>query len=157
MRLSALFILIFALFVAPPPARAVCVSSPIARLRAGPGLEYRVTWTVGQYMPLQQIGKNKSGSWLQVQDIDGEKHWISREMVSNKIRCVAVKAKVANLRKGPGNKFAISDYPTADRYTPFRQLQRDGEWLQVQDEYRDTFWIADNQVWWPVTRMTLKF
>jgi SH3-like domain-containing protein len=152
------FVLLICVIVSvcgPELARALCVTAPIAKLRAGPSVDHRVTWTVGQYMPLREIGKK--GSWYQVQDMDGEKHWIHRESVSTKIQCVAVKAKVATLRKGPGRKFPASEIPTVDKYTPFLKIQREGDWLQVQDEYRETYWVADNQVWWPVTRMAIKF
>ena len=127
----------------------------MARLRAGPSAKQRVTWTVGQYMPLKEIGKK--GMWYQVQDLDGQTHWISKSLVTAKFQCVAVKSKIANLRKGPGKKFPATELATADRYTPFRQVQREGEWLLVQDEYKGTYWVADAQMWWPVSRVSLKF
>ena len=139
----------------PAFALALCVTQPLTSLRAGPGSDHRVTWIVGQYMPLKEI--TRKGSWIQVQDMDGEKHWVASAAVSSRLQCVAVKSKIAKLRKGPGSRFPESELATADKYTPFLKVNREGDWIQVQDEYRETFWVSDKSMWWPVTRMTLTF
>lgn len=152
-------ILLFAfLYIVVPSfasANALCVTSERANLRAGPGTNQKITWTVGRYMPLKRV-EAKNG-WVKVTDLDGETHWIVSSAVSSRIQCVVVKKSFANLRRAPATNAAPADIPLADRYTPFKKIERDGAWLQVEDSYRLRYWVNDTNMWWPVTRSALKF
>lgn len=149
-----LFFLAFALpnFVR---ANALCVTSERANLRAGPGTNQKITWTVGRYMPLKRV--EARGGWIKVQDLDGETHWVVASSVSSKIQCVVVKKSFANLRRGPASSSPAADIPFADRYTPFKKVERDGAWLQIEDSYKLRSWVNDTNMWWPVTRTAIKF
>ncbi len=134
---------------------ALCVSVERANLRANPSTNAKITWTVGRYMPLLQTGSK--GGWVKVQDLDGETHWILGSNVSGRIQCVVVKSKFTNLRTKPTTGAPLADITLADRYTPFKKLQREEAWLQVEDEMKEKYWIIDSGVWWPVKRSSLNF
>ena len=136
-------------------ADPVCVSAEKAILRTGPGTEHAVSWVVGKYMPFMKVG-SKNG-WAQVQDVDGEKHWVLASMLTASFPCVVVKAKFANLRKQPGLKAPASEFPYADKYTAFKKIGREGAWIQVMDEYKEKFWINETTVWQPMKRLNITF
>jgi SH3-like domain-containing protein len=133
----------------------VCVSKANVTLRRGPGEKYAATWTVPKYMPFLQI--DKKGKWVKVRDLDGESHWVRRDKVSQRMSCLVVKARVAHLRKGPGSQEPIADLSTVDKYTPFRKLDRDGEWLKVRDDVAGVYWIHEDSVWIPMVHSRVEF
>ncbi len=106
-------------------------------------------------MPLLQTGSK--GGWVKVQDMDGETHWILGSNVSGRIQCVVVKSKFANLRTKPSTSAPLADLTLVDRYTPFKKLQREEAWLQVEDEMKEKYWLSDAYVWWAVKRSSVKF
>ena len=136
-------------------ADAVCVTIPKANLRKGPGTNFPVSWTVGQNMPFLRL--EQKGPWSKVRDLDGVTHWITSKSVSAKYSCAVVKTKVARLRKAPDIKADSADIETADRYTPFKKIERDGEWLLVQDDYRGEYWVNESNVWIPMVRKAVAF
>jgi len=136
-------------------ADPVCVSVERANLRKGPGTQFPVSWTVGQFMPLNKI--DQKGAWYKVEDLDREVHWISSSMVSTRFSCVVVRRKIASLRQGAGSGFPVTEPSFADKYTPFKKTDRDGAWIQVEDEYKGKFWVNENQVWIPVMRARISF
>jgi SH3-like domain-containing protein len=137
------------------PAEPVCVVRPHVSLRKGPGKEFGVSWAVPKYMPLLKI--DKKGAWFKVQDLEGENHWVSATSVSKKTMCAVVKTKTAKLRQGPGPEHPLAELSSVDRYTPFRKIDRDGEWIQVKDDFNGTYWVHETNVWIPVVRSKLSF
>jgi SH3-like domain-containing protein len=136
-------------------AQPVCVTSARAPMRKGPGTQFPVTWSVGQNMPLLKI--SQKGGWVQVQDVDGDTHWISASSVSARNSCVVVKARSAPLRSGPGSNHPLSEITFADRYTPFKKVDRDGPWIKLQDDYKGTYWVYETNVWIPVMKARISF
>lgn len=134
-------------------ADPVCVTAERANLRAGPGADKRVTWQVGKFMPL--VVMSEQNGWFQVKDVDGEMHWISSNLVSGGGHCLVVSARVAILRRAAGAKSLASDIPFAEKYTTFRKIGREDEWIQVMDPYREKFWINEKLVWAPLKNMRL--
>ncbi|MCC7402840.1 MAG: SH3 domain-containing protein [Bdellovibrionales bacterium] len=130
-------------------ARALCVDAWEANLRKGPGGKYPVTWTVGKFTPLIKV--DKSGGWTQVEDQDGEKHWVLSSLVTTAYQCVSVKEATANLRSGPGTTYPSLHYGSADKYTPFKRVDLKDDWYQVEDELGLRFWVHNSTVWRPVT------
>ncbi len=126
-------------------AHALCVSADLANLRGGPGKKYKLTWTVGKYMPLLKVGYKKG--WYRVKDIDGAVHWVHQSLVSKRFKCVAVKSKKVNLRTGPGTKFSYAAYQSADRYFPFKKINHRNEWLQLIDASGNKVWAHENTLW----------
>lgn len=135
-------------------AQAVCVQAKTAILRKGPGTSFPVTWTVGQHMPFLRIAE-KNG-WAEVKDLDGQVHWVKASALTTKFQCGVVKARQAKLRRGTGSK-APASIESADRYTPFRKVDRDGSQVLVQDEYKAEYWIAENALWSPTTKTQVSF
>lgn len=131
-------------------ANGLCVSEYQTRLRAEPSGSARVTWVVGRFMPLIEL--DRKGSWIKVQDVDGETHWASASEVTSKERCVVVKSSQAALRQSPSKKAPLADLAAVDRYTAFRRLDAEPEdWYWVEDEVGARYWILAKDVWRPVT------
>lgn len=147
--------LIFTLAPAFANAEAVCVQTKTAILRKGPGTSFPVTWTVGQNMPFLRLSE-KAG-WSEVKDLDGQVHFVSSRVLSAKFQCGVVKAKVAKIRRDGGKAPASTSLETADRYTPFRKVDRDGSQILVQDEYKAEYWIAESALWTPAVRTQVAF
>lgn len=137
------------------PADPVCVTSEKANLRKGPGVSFPVSWEVGQNMPLDRVGKK--GGWVQVKDLDGETHWITSSSVSPKVNCLVVRTKMAALHQAAGARAPASDLAFADRYTPFKKVDREDAWIQVQDDHGAKFWINETNVWIPVMHSRVEF
>lgn len=141
-----LIMVLFIVLLADFSAEALCVSSKRANLRSGPGTNFDKTWEVFQYMPLRKL--KKKGSWYHVQDVEGDKHWISSKLVTSKYRCAVVKVDRANLRVGPGGNFKLNKkYPAAEKYASFRFLKSSGKWCQLKDEYGEKVWVFRKLVW----------
>ncbi len=132
----------------------LCVTTDRANLRKGPGPNFKITWTVGKFMPLKKI--SRQGAWYKVEDVDNETHWIQVSAVSEVLSCVVVKARTAVLRQAATVSSTPAEFTVVDRYTPFKKLDRSGEYIQVANEY-ESFWIKDSAVWYPVNKMTLTF
>ena len=137
------------------PAFSLCVIQDRANLRAGPGKRYKKTWTVGKYTPLILV-KYRRG-WYKVKDMDGQIHWIYSGLASQKTKCMSVKVRKANIRKGPGINHAQVAYKSVDRYTPLRKLNKKGAWYQVADSAGTKFWIHERNVWRPITVSKVSF
>lgn len=137
------------------PIEPVCVVKSGANLRRGPGAKFPVTWTVPRYMPLLKVANH--GPWLKVQDLEGESHWIAKSAISKKLTCAVVKTKTAKLREGPGVEHPLAGLSSVDRYTPFQKIDRDGEWVQVKDDYGAKYWVHETNVWIPVSRTHISF
>lgn len=135
--------------------KAVCVTSKTVQLRAAPNKKAAVTWQVGKYMPLKKISE-KSG-WLQVEDVDGERHWVQKSAVSEKIVCAVVKSTQATLRQRPSGSAPAIESGAVDKYTPFKRVGREDSWVQLEDEYKTRSWANEKLLWWPVTRSSVHF
>ncbi len=130
-------------------AEALCVSAGKAVLRAGPGTQYRETWTVGKFMPLKF--KSQKGSWYEVSDLDGKSHWVFAGAVTEDFSCVAVKVPYVLLRQGPGENSLPASFKIADKYFPYKKLRREDEWIELEDDFGGQYWVKDTFVWWPVS------
>ncbi len=124
---------------------ALCVNASVANLRNGPGTKYKKTWEVFKYMPLKKIGKK--GKWYRVRDVDGDIHWIHRDLVTTKFKCAVVKADTANIRTGPGKRYKKTELSPAIRYDTFKVLKFKGKWVRVVDEFGDKGWIFRKLLW----------
>lgn len=147
-----LFILITCHGFAESP---VCVTAPKATMRAEPNSKSPVTWVVTQNMPLMRL--EKKGSWTHVEDVDGEKHWISSSAVTGRVACAVIRSKTARLRTAPGSTAPLAEMPIADKYTPFRRIGGESDFVQVQDDYGEQYWVTDKSIWYPVTKMQIHF
>lgn len=136
-------------------AQGLCVKVVEANLRSSPDPNSPITWTVGKFTPLVRL--EKKGAWYKVEDQDGDQHWVSARFVTTQYQCVSVRGKTANLRAGPGTEFPIAAYATADKYWPFKRIDRREDWYQVEDDFGNSFWVHDSAVWRPVTVSRIGF
>ena len=99
----------------------------------------------------------RKGPWSKVEDLEGEEHWIKTSDLTNKIRCVVVKTNIATLRRDPTSSSVPIDLKTVDRYTPFKRIANDREWVQVEDETGRQAWLHESQIWKPVNIQSITF
>lgn len=146
-------LLLFTLGMLPAEAWALCVTTSRANLRAGPGSKHAITWSVPKYTPLIEV--KRVGSWYQIEDMDGELHWVYGKNVTTRMVCVSVKVASAKLRKAPGGDPA--SIPDVDRYTPFQRVDIQGEWYEVVASWGESYWIHESTVWRPVRISKVQF
>lgn len=136
-------------------AQAVCAKGYIS-LRRGPGENFPFSWKVARYMPFVRL-ENKAG-WSKLQDLDGVVHWARSSEVTTEDRCVVVRSNVANLRSEPSRSSnPPKEIKTADRYTPFKRLFSQDDWIQVEIEGGAPVWIHEGNVWKPVVVQSFNF
>jgi SH3-like domain-containing protein len=134
-------------------AWALCVSTGTTNLRSEPSSKAKITWVAGQYTPLVELSRR--GSWIEVQDMDGRKHWVYNTNVTSKYVCVSVRTGTAKVRTSPGGE--IADMRQFDKYTAFKRLDVSGEWYEVQSVWGTNYWIHESTVWRPVRVTNVKF
>ena len=142
------------------PAEPVCISKAKVDLRKGPGKKNAISWTVGKNMPFLKIaeGRDKQNSkWFQVRDLDGQKHWLRPGDITSKVNCAVIRTKKAKLRQGPGANFPEAELASVDRYTPFKKIDRDGDWVLLQDDYQGQYWANESSLWIPALRASVAF
>jgi SH3-like domain-containing protein len=136
-------------------AQAFCISANEAKLREGPNSKAKVTWTVGKYTPLLTV--KRQGSWVQVEDMDGEVHWVSAASGSEKLSCLSIKSPVAKLRTGASAQSPLADLRQVDRYTGFKKIDRVDDWFQAQAPWGTEYWIHESNVWRPLKVQNIGF
>jgi len=137
--------LLCAALLLPGTASALCVKVPEANLRQGPGIQHEKSWEVFQYMPFKTIGQQDK--WYQVEDVDGDSHWIYSRLVTDAMQCAVVNVDKANVRKGPGTNFAKSPLSPVDKYYSFKIIESKGDWVKVRDEVFNDGWVAKSLLW----------
>lgn len=134
----------------------VCVVSGKANLRIKPTTSSKITWVVGRNMPLHRVAVDNRG-WSQVRDLRGQTHWVISKNISPTESCAVVRVRTAALHNGPGASAPRAEFGVADRYTPFRKVDRNGGWVLLEDEYRGSYWTRDSNLWIPVKRSRVSF
>ena len=123
-------------------AERLAVSAPVANIRSGPGTSHALLWKVEKYFPIRVI--EKSGEWYHFEDFEGDKGWVHQSLVSN-ISTVVTKNDECNIRSGPGTSHTIIF--TVEKGIPFKVLEREGSWLQIEHADGDKGWIHNSLVW----------
>jgi SH3-like domain-containing protein len=141
------FIIFALIIVFKVSADAACINQDRVKFHTKPDGKAKVSWVVGANMPVVEV--NKKGAWYQVQDFEGEKHWVHARHMTWKGSCVVVKSQIANLRTGPGQKFPPSELVSAKKYAVFKKVGRDDDWLKLQDSYGQVHWAHENNFWEP--------
>jgi SH3-like domain-containing protein len=126
-------------------ALALCVSSPYANLRGGPGTNFEKTWEVLKYTPLKLL--KKKGKWYRVKDLEGDIHWVYSPLVTSKYKCAMIKDEKANIRKGPGTNFAKVEESPGKQYYSYKVVSIKGDWVKVTDEFGTNGWIFKKLLW----------
>ncbi|MGE0634610.1 MAG: SH3 domain-containing protein [Pseudobdellovibrionaceae bacterium] len=137
-------------------AQNVCTNKDGVKLREAPRATSKQSWVVGKFMPFQVVGR--SGPWLQVTDLQNQRHWVATSDVSSRTRCLVVANSTTALRKGPDRSHASAEpFAIADRYTPFKDLGGEDGWIKVQDSMGLQSWISLDAVWKPTMRTRVDF
>jgi len=144
-KISIFSVILFFILFFTDYTHALCVTAPDANLRSGPGTKHEKTWEVFKYMPLKKL--SQKGNWYKVQDVDGDKHWIYRKLVTDKFDCVVVKVDKANIRSGPGTRFKEKDFSPSLKYDSYKVVKRNGTWVKVRDEFGEEGWIFRKLLW----------
>lgn len=132
-------------FIFVNQTNALCVNVPKANLRSGPGTQYEKSWHVFKYMPFKKL--SSKGNWYKIQDVDGDKHWVYKKLITDKFDCAVVKVDEANIRSGAGTNYAKKSFSPAIKYDSFKVLARKGKWVKLVDEFGNTGWIFRKLVW----------
>jgi len=96
-------------------------------------------------------------SWVKVQDLDGETHWAQARDLTTSYSCVVVRSQIATLRKEPSTSAEPLELRTADKFTPFKKIEVDGEWVKIEDEAGRQGWVHHSTVWRPVKVLGVNF
>ncbi len=137
-------------------AQAVCVNVPRVSLRSGPGPKYKETWKVGKYTPLKRKGDLRNG-WMPVTDMDGESHWVYSSAVTEEYECVSVKADFLVLRAEPQENGAVAPARYADKYWPAKKIRMEDDWIHLEDDFGNRYWVKENRVWRPLIYSQISF
>ncbi|WP_246556248.1 SH3 domain-containing protein [Desulfonema magnum] len=139
---SFIIAILVIMFAGVASAQRMTVNVSMANIRSGPGTNYDVLWKVEKYHPIHVI--KKSGSWYQFRDFEGDKGWISKDLVRNFASVIVIKNK-CNVRSGPGvgNKIVM----TVEKGVPFKETERKGEWVRIRHSDGEKGWIHKALVW----------
>ena len=109
-NLVALPLLLLALLLIPPvldvPGTAAAardmlsVARPGINMRSGPGTRYDAKWSLALGYPVEVV--DRKGKWVRIRDFERDTGWVYRPLTSSRKPHHIVKAKVANIRSGPG-------------------------------------------------------
>ncbi len=119
----------------------VCVKAPLAPLHAKPQSTSRVTWQAQQHTPLKLLRRQKT--WLWVQDVDGDLHWVQKALVQEKERCVVVAQTHAKIRRHYKNRRSVL---TVGKYAAFIETTRKNKWVGIR-HHQKTLWVNRDRVW----------
>lgn len=131
-----------ALVQAQPAQQMVSVSGTTLNMRSGPGTNAPVLWELKKGYPLQVT--QRKGNWLQVRDFEGDSGWVARSLTGQAPHHV-VKAKVANIRSGPGTQHSVVG--KADYGDLLRTREKRADWVRVERAEGPGGWIAKTLLW----------
>ena len=147
MRAATRFITLASLFLVLGGTAAwaremVSVKGSVVNMRAGPGTQTEVLWELERGYPLQVL--KRKGSWLLVRDFENDKGWVAGSLTSRTPHHI-VKARVANIRSGPGTGNRIVG--RAERYELLRTRGARSGWVKVERSDGVKGWIAKRLLW----------
>lgn len=116
----------------------VTVNIDQLNVRTGPGTDHPVKMKVGRHYPLYVVKATADG-WLHVMDFDGDRGWISSNLISFDPYVITQLPK-SNVRDGRGTENAIVF--TAERGVVLKVLKEEKGWLNVRHADGDEGWIS---------------
>jgi len=132
-----------ALLAAPALVRdMVSIQGSVVNMRSGPGTNSEVLWQLERGYPLQVL--QRKGSWLQVKDFENDRGWVARALTGQTPHHI-VKAKVGNIRSGPGTGYRIVG--TAERYDLMRTRGSKVGWVRVERSDGIKGWMSKQLLW----------
>ncbi|WP_291993640.1 SH3 domain-containing protein [Candidatus Accumulibacter sp. ACC003] len=120
----------------------VSVKGSIVNMRSAPSTRSEVLWELKRGYPLQVL--KRQGRWLQVRDFENDRGWVAKAL-TNRTPHYIVKARVANLRSGPGTRYHVVG--KAERYDLLRTRGAKTGWVRVESSNGVTGWVAKRLLW----------
>ncbi|PIQ97966.1 MAG: hypothetical protein COV67_01490 [Nitrospinae bacterium CG11_big_fil_rev_8_21_14_0_20_56_8] len=142
-----LLLLAFLIFYFLPisAAMALCIDSPRANLRKGPGTHYEILWKVFRYMPFKKLASR--GTWIRIQDVDGDIYWVHKKLTTEKFQCAVIKNNKTHLRTGPGTQYEQVSWSPVEKYFSMKVIAIKGNWVHTEDGVGDRAWVYRPLVW----------
>ena len=110
-------------------------------LRSGPGTQYEAIFQVPSGYPLLLL--ERKGSWLKVQDYEGDKGWIQQSLVSN-TPSVIVRVREAKVRSNPST--SAPEVGKAAKDVIFSRTGSQGVWVKVSHANLNG-WVNKDLLW----------
>lgn len=123
-------------------ADMVSIKGKIVNMRSGPGTQTQALWELKKGYPLKVL--KRKGAWLQVQDYENDRGWVSRALTSRTPYHV-VKSNGVNIRSGPGTTFRIVG--KAEQGDLLRTREKKTGWVKVQAASGKSGWVSRKLVW----------
>lgn len=120
----------------------VSVKGTVLNMRSAPGTHGDVLWELRKGYPLKVVARK--GQWLQVSDFENDRGWVARSLTGNTPHHV-VKARIANLRQGPGTQHRIVG--KAEYGELLRTRDKQADWVRVERDNGKTGWVAKRLLW----------
>ena len=76
--------------------------------------------------------------------------WIAASLVSEDFDCAVIRIDKTNLRSLPDAGSPKTPLSIAFKYMPFKKLQREENWLYLQDSYGGKHWVVESNLWEPL-------
>lgn len=97
-------------------------------------------------MPFKVL--DQKSDWVFVEDLEGDKHWVAKQLVGHGKKCAVVKSEYANLRTGPGTEYEQDGViPKVGKYTAFEVVSQKGNWVKVRGENKKIYWLSSDLLW----------
>ena len=129
-------------------SRAVCVKDSAAELKVAPSDSAATIRTVIKNTPLKILRTSeKQRDWYKVANVDGERFWVKKDVVTKKYLCATVRVKTANLRRGPGTKHAKVYKKPVGKHSSFEVIGKQGVWLKLKEPFQQSVWVHRSLVW----------
>ena len=138
-----LFLGLILLLATPCLAEKISVIHQPAELRDRPMVAgSKIIRQLPRYTPLEVLGSQSN--YYQVQDAVGQTGYVHQSMTS-KSPAVTITASLCNVRSGPGTEFPVL-FKTS-KGNNFKLLNKEQEWLQIDNGAGLTGWIWQNLAW----------
>lgn len=142
-KISAAVIALFLGINAFAAAQYASVGVNEGNVRSCASAKCRIKWKVWKYTPLKMLSVSKDKTWVEVQDFQGFKGWIHKDLLSE---TPGLSAKSdANIRVSPAGDAEVA-WVVQEGY-PLKFIKQQGKWLKVEGTDGVKGWIHSSVVW----------
>lgn len=130
-----------------PATQAASMKSIIGdqvNVRSGPGKKHEVLFRANLGYPIQV--EQQQGDWIRFKDWQGERGWVTKEMVGN-VTTAVVLGTDANVRRGP--RASEASVTKVQRGEIYKVLARKNGWVKLgyYEDNEELGWIREDLVW----------
>jgi len=156
--------------VPPPPDQPFAVvTTGVLNVRTGPGVAYHIIAVLDEGETVQLLGRNSSGSWVQVQLQDETAGWVNASLVQTSVPVSTlpvsetsaptptgtVTAGALNVRSGPDVAFEVVTVLQHGETVFIKGRNNSGSWVQVSQGNGVNGWVNASYLAINVPVMTL--